>query len=309
MSVENSEYPCNTYRGGNLTGKVAIVTGAGRGLGRAHALELARQGAKVVVNDLGTTADGKGAVTGPAQDVVEEITSMGGEAIADGSDVTDWDSAERMVSTAIDTYGDLHILVNNAGFLRDRMLVNMTIEEWDAVIRVHLRGLFVPTKHAVAHWRAQHKSGSQLEHPRIINTSSPTGVFGNIGQVNYGAAKAGVANFTINAATELLRMGVTVNAIVPSARSRMTEGLDLPIDEETGWDPFDPANVSPLVAYLASPRAHAVTGRVFISRGGKIAVARPWQLGAERVKKTRWDADELAEIVPQLLEEESQHAG
>ena len=307
--IKTSEYPVTPKGDGYLAGKVAIVTGAGRGLGRAHALELARQGAKVVVNDLGTTADGAGAVTGPAQEVVEEIKALGGDAVADGSDVTDWDAAEGMVRTAIDSFGGLDILVNNAGFLRDRMLVNMTVEEWDAVIRVHLRGMFVPTKHAVAHWRSLHKSGTALNQPRIINTSSPTGVFGNMGQVNYGAAKAGVANFTINAAEELARMGVTVNAIVPSARSRMTEKLDLPIDEETGWDPFNPANVSPLVAYLAGPLAQEVTGRVFISRGGKVAIARPWRSGAERIKNSRWETNELAEIIPQLLKEESQNAG
>lgn len=288
----------------DLKGRVAIVTGAGRGLGRAHAIELAKRGARVVVNDLGTTADGQGQAVGPAQEVVEEIISLGGEAVANGSDVTDWDQSAEMVRQAIDTFGDLHVIVNNAGFLRDRMLVNMSLEEWDDVINVHLRGMFVPTKHAIDYWRARHKAGEYIGSPSIINTSSPTGVFGNVGQANYGAAKAGVANFTINAANELSRMGIRVNAVVPSARSRMTEKLNLPIDEETGWDPFDPANVAPLVAYLASDEASAVTGRVFILRGGKVAVATPWRSGAERVKNSAWTMEELCDVVPQILEEE-----
>ena len=205
-------------------GRVAIVTGAGRGIGRGHAIELARQGARVVVNDLGAEVDGEGASSGPAHEVVEEIHGFGGEAIANGEDVSDFEGAGRLIHCALDTFGGLDVLVNNAGILRDRMLVNMSIEEWDAVIRVHLRGTFAPTRWAAGYWRDRAKAG-EVNDARIINTSSSSGIYGNIGQTNYGAAKAGIASFTIIAAKELGRYGVTVNAIAPGARTRMTENL------------------------------------------------------------------------------------
>jgi NAD(P)-dependent dehydrogenase (short-subunit alcohol dehydrogenase family) len=213
-----------TRRSPICDGRVAIVTGAGRGIGREHALMLAEQGAKVVVNDLGGAPDGTGADAGPAQQVVDEIKGMGGEAVANGDDVSDWDGAQRMVNQAVETFGRLDVLVNNAGILRDRMLVNMTEEEWDAVIQVHLKGTFAPSRHAAAYWREQSKAGKTVD-ARIINTSSPSGIYGNVGQTNYGAAKAGIAAFTIIAAQELARYGVTVNAIAPAALTRLTEPL------------------------------------------------------------------------------------
>jgi len=209
---------------GICDGRVVIVTGAGRGIGRGHALEFARQGAKVVVNDLGGTMDGTGSDAGPAQQVVDEIRAAGGEAVASGDNVADWKGAERLVRTAIETYGRLDVLVNNAGILRDRMLVNMTEDEWDAVINVHLKGTFGPAHFAAEHWRERSKAGEEVD-GRLINTSSTSGIFGNVGQTNYGAAKAGIASFTIIAAQELARYGVTVNAIAPGARTRLTENL------------------------------------------------------------------------------------
>jgi NAD(P)-dependent dehydrogenase (short-subunit alcohol dehydrogenase family) len=259
---------------GTCEGRVVIVTGAGRGLGQAHALEFARQGAKVVVNDLGTELDGSGRSTGPAGEVVAEIRALGGEAVANSGDVADWDGAERLVRTALEAFGTLHVLVNNAGFLRDRMLVNMSPEEWDSVIRVHLRGMFAPTRHAINYWRAQSKAGSPVPHTRIVNTSSPTGLYGMVGQANYGAAKAGVAMFTQIAAAELGRIGTTVNAIVPGALTRMTAKL---------------------------AEAADVTGRVFNIRGGHISVAEGWIAGPSAEKDGRWDAAELTDVVPKLV--------
>ena len=209
---------------GICDGRVVVITGAGRGIGREHALEFARQGAKVVINDLGAEVDGTGSSTGPAGEVVDEIRGMGGEAVANGDDVSDYEGAGRLIQTAIDTFGTIDVLVNNAGILRDRMLVNMTIDEWDAVIKVHLRGTFAPTRHAVEYWRNRTKAG-ETNDARIINTTSPSGIYGNVGQTNYGAAKAGIASFTIIAAMELERYGVTVNAIAPAALTRMTENL------------------------------------------------------------------------------------
>src|SRR3954471_20617950 len=229
-------------------GRVVIITGAGRGIGRGHALEFARQGAKVVVNDLGAEVDGSGGATGPAGEVVEEIRSAGGEAVANGDDVSDWEGAQRLINTAIETFGGLDVLVNNAGILRDRMLVNMTLEEWDAVIKVHLRGTFGPARWAAAYWRERVKAG-ETNDARIINTSSPSGIFGNPGQTNYGAAKAGIASFTIIAAMELARYGVTVNAIAPVALTRMTAGLggatQLPERKPDEFDAMAPENISP----------------------------------------------------------------
>jgi len=217
---------------GICDGRVVVITGAGRGIGREHALEFASQGAKVVVNDLGAEVDGSGSSAGPAGEVVDEIRGMGAEAVANGDDVSDYEGAGRLIQTAIDTFGTIDVLVNNAGILRDRMLVNMTIDEWDAVIRVHLRGTFAPTRHAVEYWRNRSKAG-ETNDARVINTTSPSGIYGNVGQTNYGAAKAGIASFTVIAAMELGRYGVTVNAIAPAALTRMTENLGILGDGST----------------------------------------------------------------------------
>src|SRR5947209_1316131 len=244
-------------------GRVVIVTGAGRGIGREYALMLAAHGAKVVVNDLGGSRDGTGASPGPAQEVVDEIRKAGGEAIANGNDVSDFAGAAEMIAQAIAAFRRLDVLVNNAGILRDRMLVNMTEAEWDAVIKVHLKGTFAPAHHAAAHWRDLAKKGEKVD-ARIINTTSISGIYGNPGQTNYGAAKAGIAAFTIIAARELARYGVTVNAVSPGALTRMTEDLN-PNRPEVKADQFDrssPDNIAPIVTWLASPESHAVTGRV-----------------------------------------------
>jgi NAD(P)-dependent dehydrogenase (short-subunit alcohol dehydrogenase family) len=277
----------------SLEGKVAIVTGAGRGIGREHALALAQAGAQVVVNDLGGSLAGEGTDAMPAQSVVNEIVAAGGEAVASYDDVSDFGAAEHMIQRAIDRYGRLDILVNNAGILRDRMLVNMTEEEWDAVIAVHLKGHFGPTRHAAAYWRERAKAGETLR-ARVINTSSPSGVFGNVGQANYGAAKAAIAGFTLIAAQELQRYGVTVNCIAPNARTRMTEETfgDLPPPED-GFDPLDPANMAPLVVALAADDAQDITGQCFFVWGGSINVLRPWDAGELFAADSRWDADEL----------------
>jgi len=278
----------------SLEGKVAIVTGAGRGIGREHALALAQAGAQVVVNDLGGSLAGEGTDATPAQSVVNEIVAGGGEAVASYDDVSDFAAAEHMIQRAVDRYGRLDILVNNAGILRDRMLVNMTEDEWDAVIAVHLKGHFAPTRHAAAHWRERAKAGETLR-ARVINTSSPSGIFGNVGQANYGAAKAAIAGFTVIAAQELQRYGVTVNCIAPNARTRMTEETfgDLPPPEEGVFDPLDPANMSPLVVALAADEAQGITGQCFFVWGGSINVLRPWDAGELFAKDERWDADEL----------------
>jgi NAD(P)-dependent dehydrogenase (short-subunit alcohol dehydrogenase family) len=283
---------------------VVIVTGAGRGIGRGHALEFGRQGARVVVNDLGAAVDGTGSSTGPAGAVVDEIRAAGGEAVANGDDVADWKGAERLVQTAIDTFGRLDVLVNNAGILRDRMLFNMTEEEWDGVIQVHLKGTFAPAHFAAAHWRERSRAGEDVD-ARIVNTSSTSGIFGNVGQTNYGAAKAGIAAFTIIAAQELACYGVMVNAIAPGARTRMTENLGGPRpDPEPGeFDQRAPENVAPLVVWLGSPESRGVTGQVFLVGGGRVGVALGWQRGPTIDKGARWEPEELSEIVPSLLAE------
>jgi NAD(P)-dependent dehydrogenase (short-subunit alcohol dehydrogenase family) len=291
---------------GICDGRVVVITGAGRGIGREEALEFVRQGAKVVVNDLGVPADGDEASLTPAEEVVNEIRELGGEAIANGDDVSDWDGAGRLIQAAIDTFGGLDVIVNNAGILRDRMLVNMTIDEWDAVIKVHLRGTFCVTRHAADYWRAQSKAGHQPD-ARVINTSSPSGIYGNIGQANYGAAKAGIAAFTVIASDELSRYGVTVNAIAPSAMTRMTENLPNykaaadALKEHSGFDATSAVNIAPLVVWLGSDDAGGVTGRVFNVRGGHISVAEPWVMGPGVDQDATWDTAALTEIVPDLV--------
>ena len=266
---------------GLCEGRVAIVTGAARGVGRQHALQLAKAGAKVVVNDLGAGVDGKGADESPAQQVVDEIKATGGEAIVNGDDVSNFDGAKNMVDTAINTFGKLDVLVNNAGILRDRMLVNMTEDEWDAVIQVHLKGTFAPSRHAASYWRAMSKQNDdgQPVMGRIINTSSTSGIYGNVGQTNYGAAKAGIAAFTIIAARELARIGVTVNAISPSAYTRMTDNLREYTEEDK--QVRDPSWVSPTIVYLASEEAQDISGRVIQAGAGMVAVCEGWRRGAE----------------------------
>ena len=277
----------------NLDGKVAVVTGAGRGIGREHALALARAGAKIVVNDLGASLAGEGADTGPAHDVVREIQALGGEAVADGENVADFAGAKRLIDGAVAAFGRLDILVNNAGILRDRMLVNMEEHEWDAVIEVHLKGHFAPTRHAAAHWRERSKAGDQVN-ARVINTSSPSGVFGNVGQLNYGAAKAGIVGFTLIAAQELQRYGVTVNAIAPNARTRMTEAAfgEIP-PPENGFDAADPANNSPIVVALCADEARDITGQVFFIYGGVVNMLSGWEAGELFASDERWDPDAL----------------
>jgi NAD(P)-dependent dehydrogenase (short-subunit alcohol dehydrogenase family) len=276
-----------------LEGKVAIVTGGGRGIGREHALALARAGARVVVNDRGGTLAGEGEDASPAQEVVNDIVAAGGQAVASYADVSDFGAAEQLIERAVDRYGGLDVLVLNAGILRDRMLVNMTEEEWDAVIAVHLKGHFAPLRHAAAHWRERSKAGEEVR-GRVIATSSPSGVFGNVGQVNYGSAKAGIAGLTLIAAQELARYGVTVNCLAPNARTRMTEETFGEIAKpEDGFDPLDPANMSPLVVALAADEAQDITGQVFFVWGGVVNVLQPWQSGEAFVADGRWDADEL----------------
>jgi len=281
-------------------GRVAIVTGAGRGIGREHAISLARHGAKVVVNDVGGAVDGTGSDLSPAEQVVAEIEAMGEEAIANGESVSDFAGAERLVQSAIDRFGDLHVLINNAGILRDRMLSNMTEDEWDAVINVHLKGHFAPTRHAAAYWRGQSKAGEPVA-GRVINTASPSGLFGNVGQANYGAAKAGIAAFTVIAAQELSRYGVTVNCLAPNARTRMTTDIfaGFPEPEEGGFDPLSPDNISPIVVALASDEAAGITGQVFFVYGPAINVLKPWDAGTLINQDSKWDPTELAERLKQ----------
>ena len=278
---------------GMLEGKVAIVTGAGRGIGRAHALALARAGARVLVNDLGVSLAGEGTDARPAEEVAREIREAGGEAAADFENVAHFAGAERMVRHAIEELGRLDILVNNAGILRDRMLVNMSEEEWDAVIAVHLKGHFAPTRHAAAYWRERAKEGEEVR-ARVINTSSPSGVFGNVGQANYGAAKSAIASFTLIAAQELRRYGVTVNCLAPNARTRMTEqAFGELAPPENGFDPLDPANVAPVVVALCADEAQEITGQCFFVYGGAVNVLRPWDAGELFARDGAWQPGEL----------------
>jgi NAD(P)-dependent dehydrogenase (short-subunit alcohol dehydrogenase family) len=264
---------------GICEGRVAIVTGAGRGIGREHALLLAAQGAGVVVNDLGGSMDGTGSGdTGPAQQVVDEIVAAGGQAVANTDDISDFTGAEKLVNTGIEAFGKVDVLINNAGILRDRMLVNMTEAEWDAVIKVHLKGTFGPSHFVANHFRDRSKAGDEVD-GRIINTSSPSGIYGNVGQTNYGAAKAGIASFTIIAAKELARYGVTVNAIAPAALTRMTEDLGMGQLPEDAKDALSPRHIAPIACWLASPLSASVTGRVFDVTGRMLSVSEGWHRG------------------------------
>ena len=278
-------------------GRIIVITGAGGGIGRAEALMFAQEGGRVVVNDV--SADG-------AHAVVAEITAAGGEAVANTDDISDWDGAGRLIQTAIETFGGLDTVVNNAGILRDRMFVNMSIDDWDAVMKVHLRGTFAPTKHAVTYWRERSKAGNPAV-ARIVNTSSPSGIFGNIGQANYGAAKAGIAAFTQILAEELWRYGVLANAIAPSALTAMTEGLTgyverlAELEAQTGWvNPGGPENIVALVVWLGSPLA-TVNGQVFNLRAGHVSVAEGWGVGPAAEKQGPWDVAEMDALVPALV--------
>jgi NAD(P)-dependent dehydrogenase (short-subunit alcohol dehydrogenase family) len=285
---------------GALDGRVAIITGAGRGIGREHALLFAAEGAKVVVNDLGGTADGSGADQSPAAEVVAEIEAAGGDAVANHDDVADWEGAQRLVNAAIESFGQLDVLVNNAGILRDRVVVNMTEAEWDAVIRVHLRGHFLPTKWAATYWREQAKAGQPVK-ASIINTTSTSGLMSNTGQTNYGAAKSGIATFTEICHKELSRYGVRCNAIAPAARTRLT--ATVPGSEErnarradeaaaTGFDKSDPGNISPFVAYLATEDC-PIGGKVFFVYGGAVHLFQPWTIVDKIETDRRWTVSEL----------------
>jgi NAD(P)-dependent dehydrogenase (short-subunit alcohol dehydrogenase family) len=255
----------------------------------------------VVVNDLGVELDGTGTAQPVAQQVVDEIERAGGRGLANTDDVADWDASKRMIDAALDAFGRLDVLVNNAGILRDRMLFNMSVEEWDAVIHVHLRGTFCPTRHAAAYWRERAKAGETLD-VRVINTTSASGIYGNPGQSNYGAAKAGIAAFTVIASRELERYGVTVNAVSPGARTRMTESAGIDSGGPDGdWDPREPSNVAPIVAWLAGPESAGITGRVFESAGGRIGVAEGWRRGPSETKQGRWNPAELGPVIRRLL--------
>ena len=287
---------------GALDGRVAVITGAGRGIGREHALLFAAEGAHVVVNDMGGTNDGSGNDAAPAQQVVDEIEAMGGRAVANYDNVADWEGAQRLVNCAVEAFGDLDILVNNAGILRDRVLVNMTEDEWDSVIAVHLKGHFAPTRWAAAYWREQSKAGSTR--PRhVVHTSSTSGLFANPGQTNYGAAKSAIATFSQICAKELTRYNVSSNCIAPAARTRLTlatPGLPEVMEAREGaFDEWDPANVSPLVAYLASESC-AFNGEMFFVQGGIVKRVRSWELGETIEREERWDVAGLADALGRL---------
>jgi len=290
---------------GICDGRVVIVTGAGRGIGRAHALAFAAEGAHVVVNDIGAELDGSGGSTSPAQDVVAEIEAAGGRAVVNGDDIADWAGAERLVGMAVEVFGGLDVVVNNAGFVRDRMFVSCSEEEWDAVVRVHLKGHFCVSRHAAAWWRDQSKAGAPVD-ARIVNTSSGAGILGSVGQSAYSSAKAGIATLTLVQAAELGRYGVTANAIAPAARTRMTEGVFADMMATVGDDQFDamdPANVSPLVVWLGSAASAGVTGQMFEVEGGKIGIAEGWHHGPTVDNGARWAPADVGPAVESLLAE------
>lgn len=290
--------PADVIAARRCEGRVVIVTGAGRGLGRAHALELARQGAIVVVNDLGVGASGESEAASPADEVVKAIEALGGTAVADSSDVSDWDSARSLVGSTVDRFGRLDGVVNNAGILRDRTVAKMDIEEWDAVIRVHLRSTFCMTRWAVDHWRTRSESESRESiGGRIVNTASGAGLYGNYGQANYGAAKAGIASFTTIAAMETERFGVTVNAISPAAHTRMTENL---LSPERAAE-LAPERVAPLVAWLISGASSGITGKIFNVSGNVISVANGWYAGPSMHAEDGWSPEALDDVVPTLV--------
>lgn len=289
---------------GALDGRVAIITGAGRGLGRAHALLFAAEGAKVVVNDLGGGPEGSGADGTAAEQVVDEIKAMGGDALANRDNVAEWDGGQALIQSAIDAFGRLDILVNNAGILRDRALVNMSEAEWDDVVKVHMKGHFVPTRWAATYWREQAKAGATVK-ANVINTSSTSGLLGNPGQTNYGAAKAGIGSLSIICAKELIRYGVRSNCIAPAARTRLTEaapGLGEIVkapDDAEAFDVWDPANVSPLVAYLATAEC-PFNGATFYVQGGVVRLMEPWRMGDGVEQSDRWTIDGLEEALAKL---------
>jgi NAD(P)-dependent dehydrogenase (short-subunit alcohol dehydrogenase family) len=288
---------------GTLDGRVAIITGAGRGIGREHALLFAREGAKVVVNDLGGASDGTGDDRSAAQQVVDEITALGGQAVVNGDDVSDWAGAQRLVSQAVTEFGDLHVLVNNAGILRDKVLVQMSEADWDSVIRVHLKGHFAPLHFAAGYWRERSKGGHAVR-ASVINTTSTSGLHANPGQANYGAAKSGIATLSEIAAKELARYGVRVNAVAPAARTRLIEQTPsvaaIMAAPETGeFDPWDPANISPLVAALATEQS-TVTGRVFYIAGGTVKVYKPWSVESRVERDSKWGVGELTKELEAL---------
>jgi NAD(P)-dependent dehydrogenase (short-subunit alcohol dehydrogenase family) len=284
---------------GACTGRVVVITGAGNGIGRAHALAFAAQGARVVVNDLGGARDGGGSSAGPAQAVADEIAAAGGEAVANTDDISSWAGAQRLIGQAVEAFGGLDVVVNNAGILRDRMIVTMTEQDWDAVIGVHLKGTFAVLHHAAAYWRQRAKEG-HVNDARVINTTSPSGLFGNPGQGNYGAAKAGIASLTIIAARELDRYGVTVNAIAPTALTRMTEDIEMMRAAAASAD-LSPEAISPLVIWLGSADSREVTGRVFGVWGNAITVLEGWVNGPGVSRDQRWDQPGLSAVVPGLV--------
>ncbi len=284
---------------GLCEGRVAVVTGAGRGLGREHALLLAAEGAKVVVNDLGVGTDGSGADSGPANEVVEEIRASGGDAIADGGDCSNFEQSGALIQKAVDAFGRLDILINNAGILRDRMIFSMSEQDWDAVVQVHLKGHFCPTRHAAAYWREQAKAGVRLD-ARIINTASPSGLFGNVGQSNYGAAKAGIAAFTQVCALELARYGVTANCLAPTAMTRLLGTVMTDVSDEA-QEAMSPRWIAAVAVWLASPEARHISGRVFDVRGQRLAIAEGWHRGPEGVNPG--NPTDMGAVVNQLFAE------
>jgi NAD(P)-dependent dehydrogenase (short-subunit alcohol dehydrogenase family) len=294
--------------------RVVVITGAGRGIGREYALEFARHGAKVVVNDLGSAGDGTGeASLTPAAQTASDVVALGGEALVNGADIADFEGARSVIDAAIEHFGRVDVLVNNAGILRDRTIVNMDIDEWDSVIRVHLRGTFAMTRWAAAHWRARSKEEGDVA-GRLINTSSSSGLYANPGQANYAAAKAGIASFTIVASRELARYGVTANAIYPTALSRLTESVfsksRVAVEREPeAFDPLSPENVAPVVVWLGSTESSGITGRVFGVRGGRIVVANGWSAGPTVEQNCRWDARHLGAVIPDLVAQAQPNAG